>query len=188
MKSGERHQAGDASSGFTPGEKPDDEEDLFPYFNPSCFSGYTDGPKGFYMVYGDLFRRLGRQERDAYERRDDRHHDSLNVPEFGGSGAPWAQVQAFYDFWCNFASVKDFSWADQYHPSQAPNRQVRRAIEEENKKARREARKEFNDEVRALATWLKRRDRRVVEHSRLEAERKEREKKEAEERRKRRGE
>jgi hypothetical protein len=46
LRSGERHQAG--ATGFDAGgagSRPDDEEDLYPYFNSSCYSGYGEGPK-----------------------------------------------------------------------------------------------------------------------------------------------
>lgn len=46
LKSGERHQkGGDGGGGFTPGQRPDDELDLFQYFTSSCYSGFGDGPK-----------------------------------------------------------------------------------------------------------------------------------------------
>jgi hypothetical protein len=45
LKSGERHQAGGGGGGFSPGERPDDELDLFQYFSSSCYSGFGDGPK-----------------------------------------------------------------------------------------------------------------------------------------------
>lgn len=44
LKSGERHQAG-AGGDFGPGMRPDDEVDLFSFFNSSCYSGFGDGPK-----------------------------------------------------------------------------------------------------------------------------------------------
>ena len=46
LRSGERHQAGGGGGGgFTPGQKPDDEVDLFKFFSSSCYSGFGDGPK-----------------------------------------------------------------------------------------------------------------------------------------------
>lgn len=45
LRSGERHQAGGGPGGFTPGERPEDEVDLFHYFTSSCYSGFRDGPK-----------------------------------------------------------------------------------------------------------------------------------------------
>ncbi|KAG1670447.1 hypothetical protein FOA52_010183 [Chlamydomonas sp. UWO 241] len=69
LKSGERHQAGGGS--YEPGQQPHDEDDLFPFFSNSCFSGYGDGPKGFYGVYASLFEKLARAEMDAFASRND---------------------------------------------------------------------------------------------------------------------
>ena len=55
-----------------------------------------------------------------------------------------------------------FSWEDKYNPSDVPNRQVRRAIEKENKKFRDIARKKYNETVRALALYIRKRDPRVM--------------------------
>ena len=55
-----------------------------------------------------------------------------------------------------------FSWEDKYNPSDVPNRQVRRAIEKENKKFREIARKKYNETVRALASYIRKRDPRVM--------------------------
>lgn len=42
----------------------------------------------------------------------------------GLSDADWPSVAAFYAYWSSFGTVKDFTWADQYHTGQAPNRKV----------------------------------------------------------------
>lgn len=44
--------------------------------------------------------------------------------------------------------------------------QVKRAIEKENQKARGAGRREFNDSVRRLAAWVKKRDPRLMQHQR----------------------
>ena len=67
VKSGARHQAGDNYAPTTP--KPDDEVNLYPYFNAGCFSGYHDGPGGFYFVYNTLFETLAEQERNAWREK-----------------------------------------------------------------------------------------------------------------------
>ena len=78
-------------------------------------------------------------------------------PQFGTSTWPFAPAskddastaaKTFYNFWLNFVTAKDFSWADQYETNDAPDRRVRRLMEGENKKAREKARKEYNETVR----------------------------------------
>lgn len=57
----------------------------------------------------------------------------------------------------------DFGWVDEYDASMGPNRRTRRAMEEENKKARKKAKREYNDTVRGLAAFVKKRDKRVID-------------------------
>lgn len=61
-----------------------------------------------------------------------------------------------------FATSKSFAWCDEYNPASAPNRKVRRLMEDDNKKKRNKARKEFNETVRALAAFVRKRDKRAV--------------------------
>eukprot|EP00727_Mastigamoeba_balamuthi_P011225 m51a1_g6725 hypothetical protein (572) ;mRNA; r:176392-178559 len=57
-------------------EDGDDGVNLWPYFASSCFSGFTDGPQGFYTVYAKVFADL-----DALERDSDPYEDSEPEPE-----------------------------------------------------------------------------------------------------------
>jgi DnaJ homolog subfamily A member 5 len=78
-------------------------------------------------VYRDLFDTLGRQEVAAWEASDAAGGAAAKAPTlpcFGGPDAAAADVHAFYSYWGNFTSYKDFSWADEYNPAAAPNRQV----------------------------------------------------------------
>lgn len=73
------------------------------------------------------------------------------------------QVTAFYNHWLGFVTVLDFFWADQYDAMAGPNRKSRRVMEEENKKLRKKARREYNETVRGLAEFVKKRDKRVID-------------------------
>jgi DnaJ homolog subfamily A member 5 len=126
LRSKERHQAG---SGAPVGsQRPEDEEDLYAYFTSACYSGFGDGPRGFYAVYDELFQKLAKQEEKAHTDRADRGGKRAPgpFPRFGSSTAPWEEVSAFYSEWESFVTVKDFSWADEYNPASAPNRKVGR--------------------------------------------------------------
>ena len=48
----------------------------------------------------------------------------------------------------NYATEKDFSWVESWNSADAPDRQIRRLMERDNKKIRENARKEYNDTVR----------------------------------------
>ena len=57
-------------------------------------------------------------------------------------------VGAFYACWESYCTAKSYVWVEEHDTRQAPNRFVRRAMEQENKKLRDKARKERNEEVR----------------------------------------
>lgn len=170
------HRSQILSSAASPSGAPADFDiNLWPYFSSSVFSGYGDTDQGFYAVYGDVFKRLHQQE-NAFARAYG-VRSVVDAPELGNVGTPYSQVSKFYNHWLGFGTVKDFSWCDEYKTTLAPNRKVRRLIEEENKKVRSKARKEFNDVVRRLAAFVKKRDKRVLERQ-LEVQRLEKEKEE----------
>nr|UXX34627.1 C2H2 protein [Cenchrus americanus] len=135
--------------------------DLFAFFSSSAFSGFSDTGRGFYKVYGDVFDRVFAQEL-AYARRMGVQEPAA-PPVIGNLDSPYAQVTAFYNYWLGFGSVMDFGWAAEWDAARGENRRVRRLMEEDNKKAMRKARREYNDAVRGLAAFCKKRDKRVVD-------------------------
>ncbi|XP_057989140.1 DNAJ protein JJJ1 homolog [Hevea brasiliensis] len=85
------------------------------------------------------------------------------APVMGNLGSLYGQVTAFYNYWLGFCTVMDFCWVDQYDVMARPNRKSRRVIEEENKKLRKKAKREYNEMVRGLAEFVKKRDKRVID-------------------------
>lgn len=71
-------------------------------------------------------------------------------PTFGHAGSSYDEdIKKFYAvFQNNFVSRKAFASADVYRTTEAPDRRYKRAMEKENKRAREEARKEYNETVR----------------------------------------
>merc|ERR1712232_875750 len=113
---------------------------LYKYFSAGCYDGFHDGEGGFFAVYADLFRAIDQEE----EEWEDADEDHVAMPPFGRSDSEWSDVSAFYRHWLDFCSRKAFGHADKWNPREAPNRQTRRAMEQENKKARQAAKKDFN--------------------------------------------
>ncbi|CAL9074745.1 unnamed protein product [Musa textilis] len=137
--------------------------DLFAFFSNSVYSGFSDSGKGFYKVYGDLFAKVYAQE-IWFAKELGLGADAVTpAPLIGNLECPYAQVTAFYNYWLGFSTVMDFGWVDEYDASMGPNRRTRRAMEEENKKLRKKARREYNDTVRGLGAFVKKRDKRVVD-------------------------
>ncbi|KAJ3557581.1 hypothetical protein NM688_g1398 [Phlebia brevispora] len=136
------------------------------FFDPSIYSGYEGGANDFFTIYGNLFARL-RQEESLWGENAD------GYPPFGDSTWPWIPTskedtqraaRTFYNVWFNFSTSKDFAWVESWDANDAPDRRVRRLLEKENKKARDDARKEYNDMVRDLARFVRKRDPRYKSH------------------------
>jgi len=163
------------------GVRPDDFVDVYAYFTSHCYSGFGDGQRSFYGVYSTLFSTIGKQELGASAARADKRGSSSNrnLPEFGLSSAEWSEVSVFYAEWACFASARDFCWAGEYNTALAPNRQIRRLMEQDNAKKIKAAKKEYNESVRTLVDFVKKRDRRVIVH-RIEEAKKRQERQDAE--------
>ncbi|KAK2193351.1 hypothetical protein NP493_15g05021 [Ridgeia piscesae] len=162
----------------------DEGVDVYEYFNTCCYSGYGDDDEGFYAVYRGVFETIAEQDHEYVDDED------FQCPGFGDSLSSYEEVVGpFYAFWESYCTAKSYVWEEQHDTRQAPNRLVRRAMEAENKKLRDKARKERNEEVRALVAFVKKRDRRVkaykekleqraVEIARLTEEKKQKQRKE----------
>ncbi|KAI0259852.1 hypothetical protein BC834DRAFT_832723 [Gloeopeniophorella convolvens] len=135
------------------------------FLNPSIWSGFGDGENSFFTIYRNLFDRLA---------HDEKLYGGAEFPSFGRSTWGWSAPQSserpseaarlFYNFWLNFATEKDFFWSEQWNLSEAPDRRVRRLMEKDNKKARDDARREYNETVKTLVMFVRKRDPRYKAH------------------------
>ncbi|KAI3955143.1 hypothetical protein MKX01_034172 [Papaver californicum] len=137
--------------------------DLFSYYSNSCYSGYGHTGKGFYKVYGDLFDKIYEQEVSTAKKLGLGLDAVREAPLMGNLNCDYTQVTAFYNYWSGFSSIMEFWWADEEDVGMGCHRQSRRIAEEHNKKCRKKAKKEFNETVRGLAEFVKKRDKRVIE-------------------------
>ncbi|KAL0218833.1 hypothetical protein P9112_004486 [Eukaryota sp. TZLM1-RC] len=128
---------------------------IFQYMSPSCFSGFGDDPGSFYSVYSKVFHELDREESFC--------PNYSPLPSFGNSRTSHDDVAKFYLHWESFVSKKSFSHEAEYNLHHAPNREIRRLMDKENKHTQSAARKAFNDKVRLLVVAVKRRDPRIME-------------------------
>jgi len=140
------------------GEKVEDNGiDLFQYFSASCFKGFGDDEMGFYGVYNEVFNTLIKEDMDFIDEED----SDFEVPVFGKSTDDYEEIgTAFYAYWSGYSTPRSFSWLDKYDTRQGENRWVKRKMEKENKTLRDKARKERNETVRNLVTFVKKRDKR----------------------------
>lgn len=134
--------------------------DVEPFMFAGCFRGFDpakEPQKNFYTIYAYVFQAIFAEECGSTEGGN---LEFLERP-FGTAESPWEEVLEFYQGWESFSSNLSFAWADKWDTNTDEHRQIRRAMNDENKKARRAARKSRNDEVLALVRFVKRRDPRV---------------------------
>ncbi|KAI1804592.1 DnaJ-domain-containing protein [Daldinia bambusicola] len=127
-----------------------------------------DSPNSFFTVLRETFDRIAEGEDAAAD------WDGLSpveYPSFGESKDDDSIAKAFYSRWSNFSTKLSFSWKDKWRLSDAPDRRVRRLMEKENKKFREDAARDFNDAVRSLVAFVRKRDPRYVANTQSEAER-----------------
>ncbi|PPD88191.1 hypothetical protein GOBAR_DD14895 [Gossypium barbadense] len=139
--------------------------DLFSFFSNTVYSGYSDSGRGFYKVYSDLFSKIYANEINFARKLGLGLDIVKEAPLMGNLESPYGQVTAFYNYWLGFSTVMDFVWVDEYDAMAGPNRKSRRVMEEENKKLRKKAKREYNETVRGLAEFVKKRDKRVIDMS-----------------------
>ncbi|KAK2053157.1 DnaJ domain-containing protein [Colletotrichum caudatum] len=132
---------------------------------------FTDEPSGFFGITKATFDHLADEEIAAGEYAPG---DIPDYPSFGFSADTYEAIaKPFYAAWTSFSTRKTFAWKDKYRLSDAPDRRVRRLMEKENKKTREEAIREFNDAVRFLVTFVRKRDPRYLPNTQTATERQE---------------
>ena len=155
--------------GIKPGEGQYDVHFIFdvtPYHFSGCYDGYGDGEGGFFAVYSGVFQSILDGELKGWTSEGNIDETKminahLFQVNFGNGSTDWKDVFRFYNAWENFSSCLSFAWADKYDPREAETRWVRRRIDEENKKARKVAKKERNEDVIQFVAFVKKRDPRV---------------------------
>lgn len=117
---------------------------------------FSDEPGGFFGELRGVFDRLATEEVALGDYEDSQ---VPTYPSFGVSTDAYETVvRPFYTAWLSFSTHKSFTWKDKYRLSDAPDRRVRRLMEKENKKLREDAIKEFNEAVRFLVNFSRKRD------------------------------
>ncbi|KAJ5152842.1 uncharacterized protein N7482_009320 [Penicillium canariense] len=142
---------------------------VFSKFSPRM--EFSDSPAGFFGGLQEQFSQLASEERLACQWED---HDMVDYPTFGARDDDFESVvRPFYAAWSGFSTSKSFAWKDAYRYSEAPDRRVRRLMEKENRRLREEAIREFNDAVRSLVAFVKKRDPRYRANAQNDAQRQE---------------
>lgn len=147
----------------------DDIFKLFSNFSPRM--EFSDSKSGFYGGLRETFLRLACEEKMACQWENIEYVD---YPTFGHRNDSFEDtVRPFYAVWSSFSTKKSFAWKDIHRYSEAPDRRVRRIMEKENRRLREEGIREFNDAVRSLVSFIKKRDLRYKTNPQSEAQRQE---------------
>jgi DnaJ family protein A protein 5 len=109
----------------------------------------------FFATFDALFREVDDSEREAREGVRGGDGTYCSAPAFGTADSPANEVQAFYSHWTGYSSGLSFSGEDAFETTAAPNRDTRRAMEKENKKARDRARTDYVSALRSLVLYVK---------------------------------
>ncbi|TIB68187.1 hypothetical protein E3Q24_03779 [Wallemia mellicola] len=144
---------------------------LIRFFNPKLWNGYDSSSKGFYTIMGALYARLAEEEATAapYDFEED-NGPCPAYPGFGDENTPFESTpRDFYALFGGFSSRKCFAWRDLWDLRDAQDRRVRRIMEKENKAARDEARKEYNETIRQLTFFIRKRDPRYRNYAKKQA-------------------
>ncbi|RAH71037.1 putative C2H2 finger domain protein [Aspergillus aculeatinus CBS 121060] len=142
---------------------------LFSQFSPRM--EFSDSPEGFYGGLREIFSRLALEEELSTSGEGT---NTAKYPTFGRRDDGYEEVvRPFYVAWSGFSTTKTFAWKDRYRYSEAPDRRVRRLMEKENKRLREDGIREFNDAVRSLVAFVKKRDPRYKSNVQNESQRQE---------------
>merc|ERR1712157_684858 len=164
-------------------EMDDDGQDLYGFMTGLAFEGFDEELKpktNYFAVYHELFQRIDEEEPSTGKSQ----REDGPLPFFGNSASCWEDVNMFYGYWEGFSTRKTYGYLDKWDTRQAPDRWVRRKMEQENKKVREEARKNKNKIVRELVRFVRRRDPRVAKQKEKLEEENQRKKKLQEDKRK----
>ncbi|KFY33429.1 hypothetical protein V494_07643 [Pseudogymnoascus sp. VKM F-4513 (FW-928)] len=130
---------------------------------------FTNSLDGFYGRLQSVFEALTKEEDAACSWEG---IAPIDYPDFGTAEASYDHVvKPFYVAWASFSTRKSFSWRDAHNYADAPDRRVRRLMEKENKRLRDEGIREFNDAVRSLVGFVRKRDPRYIPNTQSEADR-----------------
>lgn len=152
---------------------------LMHFFDPQLAADLSDSDSSFFGTYRRLFERIAEEEIAAtsFHGEDDGGPPPRSAyPSFGFSHTPFVAdktdstvyqtpVKHFYTVFLNFRTRKSMAWLDRYRLTEAPDRRVRRLMEKENKRAREAGRKEYNDTIRTLVAFVRKRDPRYKAHT-----------------------
>lgn len=134
---------------------------MYQYFSASCYKGFGDDEGGFYNVYRDIFHQIATEDLEFMD--DEEEFD--RIPKFGNSTSDYETVVGpFYGYWQSYSTKRSYTWLCPHNITEIRDRRILREIEKETKKLAQKARKDRNEEIRALVSFVRKRDKRVQQY------------------------
>jgi len=134
---------------------------IFKYFSTRCYKGFKENPENFYNVYREYFDDVAKKDAKYRKKGTD------EPPSFGYADTDLSEVAGFYAYWSSYYTAMPFAWADKYNVKEANNSYEEKAMGLANKELRDKERKDFNERVRNLVLYIKKKDPRWEERVRL---------------------
>lgn len=129
---------------------------VYPYFTTTCFSGYNDDDKGFYTVYRTVFENIAAEDEAIVGK------GKCPAPSFGCLESPFTEiVEPFYAYWSQYCTKITYAWTDEKICKEYGRKAIK-FIQKENQKKREKLRKERNEQIRNLVSFVKKRDKRIT--------------------------
>ena len=137
---------------FIPTEKGTFIDKIFKYFSTRCYKGFKENPENFYNVYREYFDDVAKKDAKYRKKGTD------EPPSFGYADTDLSEVAGFYAYWSSYYTAMPFAWADKYNVKEANNSYEEKAMGLANKELRDKERKDFNERVRNLVLYIKKKD------------------------------
>lgn len=133
---------------------------ILKFFDASLWKGdFSDSDTSFFTIYRTLFNKISSEEMVA------REDSTIVYPTFGKSDSSYDRdsdgeraLKYFYSTWTNFATQKSFVWVEPHQASSHSDRRYKRLVDKENQRARDASKKEYNETIRSLVGFIKKRD------------------------------
>jgi len=140
---------------------------IFEYFTSACYSGFKDDDdQSFYSVYREVFNTIAAEDLEFADDED----SEFEIPEFGKGNSSYDEVvRPFYAYWQSYCTLRPYCWLDKFNLETLKEvpRRVQRLMERDNKKLRDAGKKQRNEEIRQLVSFVRKRDPRVKAYIKL---------------------
>lgn len=110
-----------------------------------------------------MFEKLSAEDIEYLDDPD----DFQRIPKFGDSRSSSEEVITFYGHWESYSTKKSYAWLFTHNINEIRDRRVLKIVDKEHKKIQQKARKERNEEVRSLVSFVRKRDKRMVEYRKM---------------------